>query len=176
MTDPLLPRVDPDVQGGEAELLVGFLDYHRATFLQKVSGLTKEQMAQTTAASSLTLAGLTKHLALVEDSWFTERVAGRPMPEPWASAPFDDDRDWELHSAVDDEPADLVEQYLTSCDRSRAVVAEVGDLDALSVVPDGLSGKVFNLRWVLLHMIEETARHNGHADLLREAIDGQTGE
>jgi hypothetical protein len=178
MTDPLpVPeRIDPDVQGGEAELLTGFLEYHRATFLQKVSGLTKEQMAQTTAASSLTLAGLTKHLALVEDSWFTERIAGRPLPEPWASAPFDDDRDWELTSAVDDEPEDLIAQYHESCARSRAVVAEIGDLDRLSVVPDGLSGKVFNLRWVLLHLIEETARHNGHADLLREAIDGQTGE
>lgn len=176
MTDPPPPRVDPDVQGGEAELLVGFLDYHRVTFLQKVSGLAEGQMAQTAAASTLTLAGLTKHLALVEDSWFTERVAGRPMPEPWASAPFDDDPDWDLHSAVDDEPADLIALYLTSCARSRAVVAQVGDLDALSVVPDSLSGKPFNLRWLLLHMIEETARHNGHADLLREAIDGQTGE
>jgi hypothetical protein len=169
-------RVDPDVQGGEAELLTGFLDYHRATFLRKVAGLTKEQMAQTTAASSLTLAGLTKHLALVEDSWFTERVAGRPMPEPWASAPFDDDRDWELHSAVEDDPGDLVELYLAACARSRAVVAEARDLDQLSVVPDGLAGKPFSLRWLLLHMLEETARHNGHADLLREAIDGRTGE
>ena len=176
MTQAVPPRVDPDVQGGEAELLTGFLDYHRATFLGKVSGLTKEQMARTTAASSLTLAGLTKHLAYVEDTWFQDRVLGRPTSGVWDDARFEEDPDWELTSAVDDEPGDLIALYVAACQRSREVVASVGDLDALSAVPDGLSGRPFNLRWLLLHMIEETARHNGHADLLREAVDGQTGE
>ena len=102
------------------------------------------------------------------------------MPEPWRSAPFDDDPDWELHSAVDDPPEALLAQYRESCDRSRAATAEVlaaGGLDALSVAESRRPGEGrFSLRWILLHLIEETARHNGHADLIRESIDGLTGE
>ena len=72
--------------------------------------------------------------------------------------------------------AEMIELYLAACERSRAVVAEISDLDALSVVPDRRGAGLFSLRWIMTHMIEETARHNGHADLLREAIDGLTGE
>ena len=143
----------------------------------KASGLTREQMNQPTAASSLTLAGLLKHLALVEDSWFTVRMAGGHEPEPWASAPFDTDPDWDLHSAVDDEPDELLALYRDACARSRAVIDAAGSLDQTSVATSRWRpGQHFTLRWILLHMIEETARHNGHADLIREAIDGVTGE
>jgi Protein of unknown function (DUF664) len=173
-----MERHDPDATGDELTLLTQFLDYHRATLVQKASGLTRAQLATTTATSDLTLAGLVKHLALVEDSWFTDRMAGREDPEPWASAPWDDDPDWEFHSAPADDPAALLALYGQACARSRAVVAEVvaaGGLDTLSARPRGTGAHV-SLRWILLHMIEETARHNGHADLLREAIDGTTGE
>jgi hypothetical protein len=124
--------------------------------------------------SSLTLAGLVKHLALVEDSWFQDRFLDRGLPEPWASAPFDDDRDWELNSAGADEPDALLALYAAACERSRAAVAELGDLSARSVKPTLPEREPFSLRWVLMHMIEETAQHCGHADLIREAIDGTT--
>jgi uncharacterized damage-inducible protein DinB len=173
-----MERTDPDLSGDDFTLLTQFLDYHRATLVQKASGLDRAQLSATTGASDLTLAGLVKHLALVEDSWFTERLLGRPDPEPWASAPWDDDRDWEFHSAQDDDPTDLLALYDAACQRSRAAVAEVmadGGLDALSARPRRDGNRV-SLRWILLHMIEETARHNGHADLIRESIDGVTGE
>jgi uncharacterized damage-inducible protein DinB len=171
------PRVEAHPARAEREMLEGFLDYHRDTLKMKVAGLTQAQLAQTTAASSLTLAGLVKHLALVEDSWFTERFAGQPMPAPFDDVDWDADRDWELHSAVDDDPAWLVQRYDEACARSRAVVAEAASLDQEAVAGRrGVDDARFTLRWILCHMIEETARHNGHADLLREAIDGATGE
>ena len=171
-----MERTDPDLRADERTMLVQFLDFHRATLISRIEGLTIEQLSVTRPPSELTLAGLIKHLALVEDTWFVERMAGRPAPEPWLSAPFDDDEDWDFHSAVDDTPEELLALYRAACDRSRAVVAEHDDLDALSVVPSRSDEGLFSLRWILLHMIEETARHNGHADLLRESIDGLTGE
>jgi uncharacterized damage-inducible protein DinB len=168
-------RWEPDFDADERTMLTGFLDYHRATLRWKVEGLTKAQMAQTTAASELTLAGLVKHLALVEDSWFTERFAGLPEPEPWAGVDWEADHDWELHSAVDDDPADLLALYDAACARSRAITDAAASLDQHHV-GEGWDRGPLTLRWILLHMIEETARHNGHADLLREAIDGATGE
>jgi uncharacterized damage-inducible protein DinB len=170
-----MERTDPVLAGDQLTMLTQFLDYHRDTLVWKASGLTREQLGTRTAASELTLAGLLKHMAYVEDSWFTRVLLGKPIPEPWASAPFAEDRDWELHSAPDDEPEALVDLYRQACARSRAAVAEVGDLDALAQRP-GRDGEQFSLHWILLHMLEETARHNGHADLLREAIDGATGE
>jgi uncharacterized damage-inducible protein DinB len=171
-----MDRTDPDLRADERTTILQFLDYHRATLEGKAAGLTAAQMGQTLAPSDLTMAGLVKHLALVEDSWFQEVLLGRPLPEPWHSAPFDDDPDWELHSAPDDDPADLLALYRDACERSRAAVEEVGDLAALSVKPSKHGDGQFSLRWILLHMIEETARHNGHADFLRQSIDGETGE
>jgi len=170
------PRTEPHPALPEREMLEGFLDYHRDTLKMKVAGLSQAQLAQTTAASSLTLAGLLKHMALVEDSWFTERFAGHAMPAPFADVDWDADRDWELHTAVDDDPAWLVQRYDEACERSRAVTA-AGSLDQEAVAGRRHQDDApFTLRWILCHMIEETARHNGHADLLREAIDGATGE
>jgi uncharacterized damage-inducible protein DinB len=170
-----MERRDPSTFTDELSLLSEFLDYHRATLVMKVSGLTQDQLAVRLGPSTLTLAGLVKHLALVEDDWFQKDLLGRAMPEPWASAPFDEDRDWDFHSAVHDSPSDLLALYAAACERSRAAVAEVGDPAAWAARPLR-DGTRINLRWILLHMIEETARHNGHADLLRESIDGQTGE
>jgi uncharacterized damage-inducible protein DinB len=178
VTDPADdPRTDPHPASGERDMLAAFLDYHRATLKMKVAGLTQAQLAQTTAASSLTLAGLVKHLALVEDSWFTERFAGQPMPAPFDDVDWDADPDWELRTAADDDPAWLVQRYDEACERSRAVLAAASTLDQEAVAGRRRSDDApFTLRWILCHMIEETARHNGHADLLREAVDGATGE
>lgn len=170
-----MERHDPDFAADERTSLTQFLDFHRGTVAIKVEGLSKAQMGLTVGRSSLTLAGLVKHLALVEDSWFQDRFLGEGLPEPWASAPFDQDPDWEFHTAIDDEPADLLALYGAACERSRAVVDGAISLDTTSV-GRSRSGDPFSLRWILIHMIEETARHNGHADLLREAIDGAIGE
>jgi uncharacterized damage-inducible protein DinB len=170
-----MERTDPDTTGDELTLLSQFLDYHRATLVQKVSGLDRRQLGTRLEPSTLTLAGLVKHMALVEDSWFGRVLLGREDDEPWASVDWEADPDWEFHTAVDDEPEDLLALYADACDRSRAAIAEVRDLDRVATKPSR-SGESFNLRWIMLHMIEETARHNGHADLLRENIDGVTGE
>lgn len=171
-----MARIDPDLQADERRSLEQFLDYHRATFLAKLDGLDHAQLNQALPPSSLTLASLTKHLALVEDSWFHEDFLDTVMPAPWKDAPFADDPDWEFHSAVDDKPAELCELYAAACARSRAIVAAASSLDALSQRTSRREGTPFSLRWIMLHMIEETARHNGHADFLREAIDGVVGE
>lgn len=168
-------RRDPVCVGVERVQLTEFLDYQRATVLLKVDGLDRDQMNTTTAASDLTLAGLLKHLAVVEDGWFRRVLLGEP-PAAWYRD-FVGDLDWDFRTAVDDDPADLVALYEDACERSRQAVASVASLDDLtSEVPRRGGTQRFNLRWVLLHMIEETARHAGHADLLREAIDGATGE
>lgn len=155
-------------------MLSQYLDYHRATVVWKASGLTQAQMAQRLPSSSLTIAGLVKHLALVEDSWFTERFAGLGEGM-WAGIDWDADPDWELRTALDESPEDLLALYASACDRSRVVMAAADSLDQRSAAPLR-TGEHFTLRWMVLHMIEETARHNGHIDLLRESIDGLTGE
>jgi hypothetical protein len=170
-----MDRTDPDVAGDELTQITQYLDYHRDTLVMKVEGLSKDQLGARLPPSELTLAGLVKHMALVEDGWFQEVLLGRSLPEPWASAPFDDDPDWDFHSAVDDDPKELLDLYAAACARSRAAVAEIGDPDAPSLGEHRRLGHP-NMRWILLHMIEETARHNGHADFLRESIDGVTGE
>ena len=170
-------RVDPPLQADESVSLSAFLDFQRATVLRKVESLDKDQLGcAAVPTTTLTLAGLVKHLALVEDSWLQEVFLGRTLPEPWASASFDDDPDWEFHSARDDEPGELIGLYIAAVERSRGVVAAAESLQQLSVKPGQREDKPFSLRWILLHLIEETARHAGHADLLREAVDGQTGE
>jgi uncharacterized damage-inducible protein DinB len=159
----------------ERTMIGEFLDEQRMIFESKVSGLSIEQLSRTVASSTMTLAGLIKHLALVEDSWFQDDFLGLGDPEPWASAPFAEDNDWEWHTAVNDEPAYLLGLYRVACERSRAAVQAAVSFDALAAKPDRRTGGPISLRWIMLHMIEETARHNGHADLLREAIDGATG-
>ena len=160
----------------ERHALVEFLDFYRVVLLRKAEGLTSEQLNRTTGASELTLGGLIKHMAAVEDSWFTDRLAGAGDPEPWASAPWEEDQDWEFHSAADDSPAELRALFDAACQRSREVVDATPSLEALTLLPVGEPAKSRNLRWILIHMIEEYARHVGHADLLREAIDGRVDD
>ncbi len=167
--------------GTEAEILVAFLDYHRATLRMKADGLDAAQLDQRLEPSPMTLGGMLKHLAGVEDWWFNQVFAGNPEPEPWASADFENDEDWDWHSATEDSPEQLralLDESITISDRilAQALAAPEG-LDADSQrTSHRLPGVKFNLRWVLVHMIEEYARHNGHADLIRESIDGQVGD
>jgi uncharacterized damage-inducible protein DinB len=171
-------RIDPDLAADELTSLSQFLDFHRATLVAKVSGLSDEQLGRRAVpTSTITLGGMIKHLALVEDDWFQVKLLGRADPEPWGSAPFDVDPDWDWHSAAEDSTTELLQLHDDACARSRLAVQEIGgDLDTLSVALDRQTGERFSLRWIMIHMVEETARHNGHVDLLREAIDGVTGE
>jgi uncharacterized damage-inducible protein DinB len=170
-------RTDPPESGSEVDQLAAFLDFQRETVLLKCEGLTAEQLSQAAVPSSgLTLGGLLNHLALVEDTWFRVRMLGEEHVPPWSGVDFDADPDWEFRTAASTDPDELRERYRAACGRSRAVVRSIGDLDRLSVAVSRRTGAHFDLRWVVLHMIEETARHAGHADLLREAIDGTVGE
>jgi uncharacterized damage-inducible protein DinB len=170
----VVERRDPEPAAGERSTIEQFLNYQRATLLHKTEGLDASQMNRRLPTSALTLSGLLKHLALVEDDWIQVRFLGLPDLEPWASAPWDDDRDWEFHTAEHGSPDELRALYRAACDRSRRGVAGA-DLDALSA-GQNRAGQQLSLRWILMHLIEETARHNGHADLLREAADGTVGE
>jgi uncharacterized damage-inducible protein DinB len=167
-------RIDPPETGPELDQLTSYLDLQRATMLWKTEGLTREQLAQPHPPSTLTLGGLLNHLALVEDSWFRVRFAGLPDDELWAAIDWDADPDYEFRTAAELEPEELRRRYEDACARSREVVAAAASLDQLSVEPRR-RGAHFDLRWVLLHLIEETARHAGHADATRELLDGTTG-
>lgn len=159
----------------EVQALLGALHRNRRTFIWKASGIGAEGMRQRLAPSSLTLAGLVKHLALVEDHYFTHQLLGQEYPDVWA--PMAEDDDWEWSSAVTDEPEELWSLWLAAVARSRAAVEQVLAEDGLerSLARSSWT-EVPNLRRVLVDMVEEYARHTGHADLLREAVDGLTGE
>ncbi|HEV7211969.1 MAG TPA: DinB family protein [Blastococcus sp.] len=171
-------RPEPPLAADEAATLLGFLDYQRATLAWKTGGLDAAGLAATVGASSMTLGGMLKHLADVEDQWFPRWLLGRAPHPPWDTVDWTADGDWDWHSAADDGPDQLRALWQDAVERSRAAVAEAltgGGLDqpAARGWPDGSTP---SLRWILVHMIEEYARHNGHADLLREAVDGRTGE
>jgi uncharacterized damage-inducible protein DinB len=168
-------RIEPKTIGSELDLLRQYLDYQRETVLLKTEGLSREQLAQPLAPSSLTLAGLLYHLALVEEVWLEVRFAGMPERPPWAGVEWDADPDWEFRTAAALAPHQLRRRYREACHRSRGVVARASGLDQLSVHTTR-GGERFTLRWALLHLMEETSRHAGHADLLREAIDGSVGD
>ena len=170
-------RPRPPEEAGELETILGFLDFHRATFEWKCSGLDSAGLNHTIPPSTMSLGGMMKHLALDEEHWFSRRLFGRDRSSPWDVVDWDADPDWEWHSATDDSPEKLRALWQRFVEQSRANVAEalsVGDLD--QQVRDSRPGDSPNLRWVIGHMIEEYARHNGHADLLRESVDGKTGE
>jgi uncharacterized damage-inducible protein DinB len=160
--------------GTERELILAFLASQREVMLRKAEGLDNDQLRQRTARSELTLAGLLYHLALVEESWFVDRFAAQPEPEPWRGVDWDADPDWEFRAALELDGDAIRDRYRLAIQRADEIIA-ASDLDQLSETPMR-NGEHFSLRWVLLHLIEETARHAGHADLLRESIDGATGE
>ena len=171
-------RPEPPIAAGEAATLLGFLDYQRATLEWKCAGLKADGLTAKTAASTLTLGGLLKHMTYVEDSWFSHSLHGQDRQPPWNTVDWNEHPDWDFHSAASDTATDLRARWQDAVVRSRCLVAEAladGGLDsrARRAWPDGQAP---SLRWILCHMIEEYARHNGHADLLRESVDRSTGE
>ena len=171
-------RPEPPLAADETATLLGFLDYQRATLAWKCSGLDAAGLGATIGPSTMTLGGLLKHLAYVEDAWFSRWLHGRDRQPPWDTVDWKADPDWDWHSAAQDSPEQLLSLWQAAVDRSRSLVADAlaeGGLDRLArrTWPDGSAP---SLRWILCHMIEEYARHNGHADLLRESVDGLVGE
>jgi len=166
---------EPPAVGEEAETLIGSLERQRATFAYKTADLTAEQLRQTFGASTVTIAGLLKHLAYMEDINFTANVAGLPLPSPWAELDPDGRGEHVWRSAVEDEPAELYRLWAEAVDRSRAAIQDAIGRGGPGVTFDE-GGSTSSLRRLLVDFIEEYGRHTGHADLIRESIDGRVGE
>jgi uncharacterized damage-inducible protein DinB len=155
--------------GSERELLLAQLEDKRVLLLRKVAGLSDEDLRSTSTASSLSLLGLLKHSAYVERWWFRAVFAGEDVAFPWT----DEDPDADFRPEPDETAEQIAALYLTEIERSRAIVASA-DLDDQARAPR--PGEAANLRGILVHMIQELARHLGHADIIRESIDGATGD
>jgi uncharacterized damage-inducible protein DinB len=168
------PRAEPPERGDERDTLIGFLRWQRQTLELKCAGLTAAELARCAIEpSTLSLLGLVRHLADVESRWFRVVLAGQPAPAHFS---HEDDRDEDFTGAVAD--PDVVAHawrvWREEVAFAEEFVAATPDLGTVGKTPDAWRGEI-SLRWVLTHMIEEYARHNGHADLLRERIDGRVG-
>jgi len=171
------PPWEPPLAGTDAEQVLGSIERMRATFRWKADGLEAEGLRHRIGASELTLGSLLKHLAMVEDHYFTHLFAQREYPAVWGELGHDGTHDWEFRTAGDDPPEVLYALYDGAVERSRGVITEV-------LVDGGLDQRVDlgrpewqpSLRAVLCGLIEEYGRHCGHADLLREDLDGRVGE
>lgn len=161
-------RVEPPPAASERQLLTSFLEKNRETILLKVSGLSEEQLNRRLVPSATTLLGIVKHLGYVERSWFRIRFNGEDLPVPWT----DQDPDADFRIEPSETAESVVAFYREQIERARAIVAG----SRLNDTVKGKASQPYTLRWILLHMIEETARHAGHADILRELTDGATGE
>ena len=169
-TAPAVTRIDEPSTGPERPMLEGWLDWQRQTLLLKAAGLSADQLKlASTPPSNLTLLGLIRHMTEVERSWFRRRAGDADLGYLYCS---DDNPDGDFDDVADaDAEADYA-AFLAELDAVRKTAAEM----PLEHEFTTRRGRLTSLRWVYLHMIEEYARHNGHADLLRERIDGATGD
>lgn len=154
----------------ERAMLGGWLDRHRAVLVTKCTGLSDGQLLEAAVPpSTLNLLGLLRHMGDNESWWFAAVIAGEELaPTDWSDS---DDPDADLKPPADATLARTLPAFLAACDRSREILATLPSLD----VEGDLRGDRVSARWVVTHMLEEYARHNGHADLLRERLDGATG-
>jgi hypothetical protein len=169
--DPAIPRSDPDLQTGELAALGQYLDYHRATLEMKCAGLSEVELKRRAVSTSdLTLLGLVRHLTEVEYGWFCKWLDGQPEQSLYSTSddPNDDFDNLDSHPVPE-----VWASYHAQVAESRRILDTFSDAAEMA---RGGAGRPRNVRWIALHMVEEYARHNGHADLLREAIDGATGE
>ena len=169
---------EPPVAGNELDTLLGALERQRRYVAWKCGNLDSAGLRRTLGPSTMTLGGLLKHLAAVEDNMFSVKLYGQDPKPPWDTVDWDADPDWEWRSAAEDAPEQLMSLWQESADRSRVLVAEAiadGGLDRPGAFtwPDG---RTPSLRRLIIDMIEEYARHVGHADLIRESVDGLVGE
>src|SRR2546423_101449 len=172
------PPWEPPLAGTEVEHLVGALERLRTTFRWKADDLDTTGLQTRIGASSLTLGGLLKHLARVEDQMFGTKLSGSPLGPPWNTGDWGTDPEWDFNSAANDTPEQLYALWDSTIERSRATLDAAlanGGLDQLVHLswPDGRHA---SLRRLVCDLIEEYGRHTGHADLLREAVDGRVGE
>jgi hypothetical protein len=168
---PEIVRDDPPLVADERTTLTSWLDFHRTTLRQKCEGLTGSQMVRASVPpSAMTLLGLVQHMTSVEWWWFEHVFAGGSAPEPMETG-GDPEAEW--HMLDPGRVAVALEEFQRQCAHSRTVVGQATSFDVLSASPERPTR---DLRWVMAHMIEEYARHNGHADLLREGIDGAVGD
>jgi uncharacterized damage-inducible protein DinB len=164
------PRVDVPGNGSERDLLGLFLRWQRQTLELKCAGLTPEQLAsRPIPMTTMSLLGLLRHMADVERSWFRRRLAGEDVPRRYS---FEDDRDGDWDNAT----AGVADEGWAAWREEVAFAEAFYDANDLDARGRGEGMAELSLRWVMLHMIEEYARHNGHADLLRQAIDGRVGQ
>ncbi|MCY1139811.1 DinB family protein [Actinoplanes sp. Pm04-4] len=162
------PPEFPQLHPPERETLNQFLDQHRAMVLASLDGVSDEAAgARLLPATDMTIGGIVKHLAHMEDLWFTHKLLGAAFPEPWTAVGSDET--WAWASAPGDSVESLRHLYESACARSRAAVAGFGDLDRRAALPSFGKAPV-SLRWMLVQMIRETAQHCGHLDLLRDAL------
>jgi Protein of unknown function (DUF664) len=169
---------EPPVAGNELDTFLGELERQRGYVAWKCGNLDSAGLRATHAPSTMSLGGLLKHLALVEDDMFAVKLLGRDPHPPWDAVDWDADPDFEWHSAAEDSAEQLMSLWQDAVARSRILVAEAiadGGLDRLAAFTRP-GGRTPSLRRLLMDMIEEYARHVGHADLIRESIDGLVGE
>jgi uncharacterized damage-inducible protein DinB len=165
-----IERVGPPLRGGERETLRAFLDYHRATLAMKCEGLTDEELRrQSSPPSTLSLLGLVRHMAEVERTWFRRVINAEDIPLVWSG-----EGDFQVaYDARDATRAEAFAAWETEVEHSRRIEARADSLDVTG--HQASWDEDVSLRLVMLHLVHEYARHNGHADLLREAIDGVVG-
>jgi len=168
-----MQRTEAPLAGDERAMLTGFLDRQRATVRIKCTGLDDAGAAVAPIATSplMTIGGIVNHLRWVEYDWLEHDLLGRPDLAPWT----DEEPDKEFTVGATTPIATVLEEYEAQCARCREIVAGHA-LDVTSVQTDRHTGEPFTLRWIVNHLIEETARHLGHIDLIREYVDGTTGE
>jgi len=161
-------RARPAQDAGEQDMLIGWLEHHRGILVWKCEDLNAEQLRRRAVPpSTLSLLGLVRHMAEVERGWFRQVFLGEDVPDLYEDAGFTD-----IDHA---DPAEAFSDFERECAAARQVVAQAPNLDVLSKQTSERTGRPWSLRWIVTHMIEEYARHNGHADLLRECVDGRTG-
>jgi uncharacterized damage-inducible protein DinB len=166
-------RPRPAQSAGEREMLTGWLEHHRGILIWKCDDLTAEQLRlRAVPPSTLSLLGLVRHMAEVERGWFQAVFLGEDVPDLYDRST---DEDADFNDVDQADPADAFTAFEQECAVSRRVLAQAQSLDALSKQSSDRTGQPWSLRWIITHMIEEYARHNGHADLLRERVDGTTG-
>jgi len=168
-------RTEPSGVAGERAMLEGWLEYHRATLAVKCEGLSDAELRERSVPpSTLSLLGLVRHMAEVERAWFRRRLAGEDVPFLYCHV--GEDGSWDDADFDEVDSAEVAEAFATwqaECDHARRIAAAA---DSLEIAGTNREGDPVSLRWILSHMVEEYARHNGHADLLRESIDGAVGD
>lgn len=163
-------RPEPPMAAPPVEMVSAFLDFLRATLLWKIEGVSDDGLRRPMTPSGMSLLGMLKHSAFVERSWFQKVFAGEEVAFPWTKE--DPDADWRIEAG--ETTAEIVALYRAEVERSREIVA--GKAWEARAARPPRPGEAQTLGWILTHMVEEVARHGGHADVMREAIDGQTGE